>query len=163
VLIEALGTLVSLPWRLTIAGDLSRDQATAARLDADIARHKLTGRIDLLGVVAQDRMASLYAGADIFVLASRFEGYGMAFAEAMAHGLPIVGTTGGAIPDTVPPEAGVLVEVDDVKALARALRLMIEKPGERRWFADGARAAGEQLPTWQDSAKLFAGAIEALA
>ena len=59
----------------------------------------------------------------------------------MAHGLPVIGTTAGAIPDTVPPDAGVLVEPNDVKALTRALRMLIENPKERRWFARGAREA----------------------
>jgi glycosyltransferase involved in cell wall biosynthesis len=163
LLMAALGTLPDLPWRLTIAGDLTRDPVAAAQLHADIQQHGFAGRVDLLGVVPQDGIAALYAGADVFVLASRFEGYGMAFAEAMAHGLPVIGTTGGAIVDTVPPEAGVLVEPNDVNALARALRMMIERPEERRWFAAGARAAGEKLPTWQESAKRFARAIEALA
>jgi glycosyltransferase involved in cell wall biosynthesis len=117
----------------------------------------------VLGVLPEDRLAALYTGADLFVLASRYEGYGMAFAEALGHGLPIIGTTGGAIPDTVPPDAGVLVEPNDVKALARALRMLIENPKERGWLAAGARAAAATLPSWQDSAKLFAGAIEALA
>ena len=106
---------------------------------------------------------ALYVEADLFVLASRFEGYGMAFAEALAHGLPVVGTTAGAIPDTVPPDAGVLVEPNDVKALTRTLRMLIENPKERQWFASGALAAGAALPTWENSAKLLAGAIEALA
>ncbi len=117
----------------------------------------------MLGALPAERIAALYAGADLFVLASRFEGYGMAFAEAMAHGLPVVGTTAGAIPDTVPPDAGVLVAPDDVKALTRTLRMLIENPKERQWLAAGARAAGAALPTWEDPAKLFAGAIEALA
>jgi glycosyltransferase involved in cell wall biosynthesis len=163
LLIEALGMLKNLPWRLTIAGDRTRDPQAAAQLDADIARHGLTGRIDVLGAVAEERVAALYVAADIFVLASRFEGYGMAFAEAMAHGLPVVGTTAGAIADTVPPEAGVLVEPNEVNALARAIRLLIENRNEREWFAAGARAAGQKLPTWEDSARLFAAAVEALA
>ena len=163
VLMAALAKLPDLPWRLAIAGDLTREPAAAAQLHADIQQHGLADRVELLGVMPQDRVAALYAGADIFVLASRFEGYGMAFAEALAHGLPVVGTTAGAIPDTVPPEAGVLVEPNDVNALVRALRMVIENPDERRWFAAGARAAGEKLPTWQESAKRFASAIEALA
>jgi glycosyltransferase involved in cell wall biosynthesis len=163
VLIAALATLKSLPWRLTIAGDRSRDPVAAAQLDADIARQGLAGQVEVLGALPDDRLAALYTGADLFVLASRYEGYGMAFAEALAHGLPIVGTTAGAIPDTVPPDAGVLVEPNDVKALARALRMLIENPNERAWLASGARAAALELPSWQDSAKLLAGAIEALA
>jgi len=163
VLIEALATIGDLPWRLTIAGDLTREPVTAAQLDADIARHKLAERVELLGALPADRIAALYARSDLFVLASRFEGYGMAFAEAMAHGLPIIGTTAGAIPDTVPPEAGVLIEPNDVKALARALRMLIEKPNERIWFASGAHAAADKLPAWRDSAQLVADALEAFA
>ena len=74
----------------------------------------------------------------------------MAYAEAMAHGLPVIGTTAGAIPDTVPPDAGVLVEPNDVKALTRTLRMLIENPKERQWFASGARAAAAALPTWRE-------------
>ena len=162
VLLAALAPLAALPWRLTIAGDRTRDEAAAAQLDADIVRHGFTERIEALGALPPDRLAALYIGADLFVLASRFEGYGMAFAEALAHGLPVVGTTAGAIPDTVPPDAGVLVEPNDVKALTRTLRMLIENPKERQWFASGARAAGEALPAWDDSAKLLAGAIETL-
>jgi glycosyltransferase involved in cell wall biosynthesis len=163
VLVAALATIADLPWQLTIAGDRSRDAATAARLDADIAALGLRDKISVLGVQPDERIAELYAGADLFVLASRFEGYGMVFAEAIARGLPVIGTTGGAVIETVPAEAGVLVEPDDVNALSRALRLMIQNADERRWFATGARAAAERLPTWPDSARLIARAIEAVA
>jgi glycosyltransferase involved in cell wall biosynthesis len=163
VLIAALATLVDLPWRLTIAGDRTRDPVTAARLDADIVHHNLSGRVELLGALPQERMSALYAGADVFVLASRFEGYGMAYAEAVAHGLPVIGTTGGATPETVPPGAGILVPPDDVAALAGALRRIIVDRSEREQLAMSARAAAAALPTWEDSARLLAGAIEAAA
>jgi glycosyltransferase involved in cell wall biosynthesis len=163
VLVAALAGLKNLPWQLTIAGDNSRDANTAAQLDADIVQHGLAGRVDVLGAVPEDSLAPLYAKADLFVLASRFEGYGMAYAEALAHGLPIVGTTAGAVPDTVPPSAGILVEPNDVKALTRTLRLLIENPKERQWLADGARAAAKELPTWEAQAKLLAAAIESVA
>src|SRR5205823_14860283 len=67
------------------------------RLDEDIARLEIGDRITLLGAVAPERLDALYAAADVFVLPSRFEGYGMAFAEAIAHGLPVVATTAGAL------------------------------------------------------------------
>jgi glycosyltransferase involved in cell wall biosynthesis len=163
VLIAAIATLIDLPWHLTIAGDRSRDPETAAQLDADIRRYDLASRVAVRGVVSPERLAELYAGADLFVLASRFEGYGMAYAEAIARGLPIIGTNAGAIPDTVPADVGVLVAPDDPDALALALRKIIEDPDERRRMGTSARAAAARLPTWQESAKIFAHAIETLA
>lgn len=163
ILIAALASLTELPWRLTIAGDTGRDRAAVVQLAVDIERHKLSGRILLLGAVPPQRLSELYTNADVFVLASRFEGYGMAYAEAIAHGLPVIGTTAGAIPDTVPEGAGLLVKPDDADALAKALRSVIENADERRRLAKSARAAARQLPSWQDSAKLFARALEAVA
>jgi len=162
VLVAALATLTDLPWHLTIAGDRSRDAKTTAQLDAAIARRHLAGRVSVLGAVAPQRLSELYTGADLFVLASRFEGYGMAYAEAIAHGLPVIGTTAGAIADTVPEGAAVLVEADDTDALARALRRLIENADQRRRLAARARAAAGKLPTWRESATIFAGALEAL-
>jgi glycosyltransferase involved in cell wall biosynthesis len=163
VLIAALATLTDLPWQLTIAGDRTRDRDAAARLDADIARHALGDRVAVLGAVSPQHLAQLYAQADAFALASHFEGYGMAYAEAVAHGLPVIGTNGGAIPDTVPPEAGVLVPSGDLAALAAALRRVIGDSELRRRLASGARAAALQLPTWRQSAEIFALALERLA
>ena len=163
VLISALATLTDLSWRLTIAGDRTRDRNAAARLDADIARHALGDRIAAPGAVSPQRLAALYAEADVFVLASHFEGYGMAYAEAVAHGLPVIGTSAGAIPDTVPPDAGLLVDPGDSFALAKALRRVIGDAGLRRRLASAARAAAPQLPTWRHSAEIFARALEALA
>jgi glycosyltransferase involved in cell wall biosynthesis len=161
VLVAALATLADLPWHLTIAGDRSRDPKAAAQLDADIARFKLGERVEVPGAVSPERLAGLYAGADLFVLASRFEGYGMAFSEAIAHGLPVIGTTAGAIPETVPAGAGLLVAPDDAPALATALRRLIENPRQRRSMAAAAREAALALPTWPDGTKLFACALEA--
>jgi glycosyltransferase involved in cell wall biosynthesis len=160
VLVAALGKSPDLAWRLTIAGDRERSCETAQQLDAEIARLGLTRRITFAGAVAPQRLLQLYAGADLFVLPSRFEGYGMAFAEAIAHGVPVVGTRAGAIPDTVPAGAGVLVPPDDVDALAGILRALIESPRERERLAAGARAAATTFPSWQDSAGLFARVLE---
>jgi len=162
VLIAALATLNDLPWQLTIAGDRTRDRNATARLDADIARHGLENRIAVLGAVSPHHLAALYVEADVFALASHFEGYGMAYAEAIAHGLPVIGTSGGAIPDTVPPDAGLLVAPGDIPALARALHRVISDSEVRRRLMSGARAAASQLPTWRQSAEIFARRLETL-
>ena len=161
VLVAALARLGHLPWRLVIAGDRGRSPETCRRLEADIATLGLADRISLLGAVSADELASLYASCDLFVLPSRFEGYGMAFAEAIAHGVPVVGTTAGAIPETVPEAAGVLVPPDDAEALAAALRRLIEEPAERERLAAAARAVA--LPSWREQAALFARVLETLA
>src|SRR5664279_5315989 len=96
--------------------------------------------------VSPEKLAELYAGADLFALASRFEGYGMAYAEAIAHGLPVIGTTAGAIPDTV-GAAALLVEADDVAALAAALRALVGDRGRRERLAAAAREAAQRLPS----------------
>jgi glycosyltransferase involved in cell wall biosynthesis len=160
VLVQALARLADLPWRLTIAGDRMRCPNTAREVDAAIARHHLGARIAFTGAVIADRLAALYGSADLFVLASRFEGYGMAYAEAIAHGLPVIGTTAGAIPEVVTPQAGVLVAPDDVEALTAALRHLMTDPQARAALAAGARAAAARLPTWSEQAVLFARALE---
>jgi glycosyltransferase involved in cell wall biosynthesis len=162
LLIAALVALADMPWRLTIAGDRTRNPASAAQLDADIQACGFGDRIAVLGAVPAESVNELYLASDIFVLASRFEGYGMALAEAIGHGLPVVSTRAGAIPETVPAEAGLLVPPEDTIALAQALRRLIGDPFERRRLATNARAAAAQLPTWQDSARLFASAIETI-
>ena len=163
VLIASLATLSELPWHLSIAGNLRADPEAAAALEKDIARFRLAARVTLFGAVPQTRLAELYGNADVFVLASRFEGYGIAYAEAIARGLPVIGTTAGAIPDTVPAGAGILVSPNDQLALARALRRVIAEPNERAKLADRARKAASQLPNWGDSAKILAHVIESVA
>ena len=160
VLIEALAGLLDLPWHLTIVGDCSRSPETVAQLRAAVTRHRLAPRIAIEDAVSASRLAELYAFSELFVLPSRYEGFGMAYAEAIAHGLPVIGTTAGAIPETVSADAGVLVPPDDVPALAAVLRRLIENAAERARLAAGARAAAKHLPTWKESAQLFSAAIE---
>jgi glycosyltransferase involved in cell wall biosynthesis len=148
-----------MPWQLTIAGDRTRNPAAAAQLDADIEASGLGDRVAVLGAVPHERIDELFLASDLFVLASRFEGYGMALAEAIAHGIPVVSTMTGAIPQTVPAGTGLLVPPEDATALAQALRRLIGDPTERRRLAARARAAAAWLPTWQDSARLFVGAL----
>jgi glycosyltransferase involved in cell wall biosynthesis len=160
VLLKALATLRELVWQLTCVGSPDRDPATAAAIRAAIRRFGLEGRVRLVGEQAENGLQPFYAEADLFVLASYHEGYGMALAEALARGLPIVATTAGAIPDTVPAAAGILVPPGDPEALAGALARVLTGPGVRDELAAGARAARLTLPTWADAASTFAAELD---
>jgi len=159
ILVAALAELKDLPWRLSIVGDPTRDAGCSNALDYDIDRFDLRSRIDRLGAVSQQTLATLYDRTDLFVLPSRFEGYGMAFADAIAFGVPVIAARAGAVPETVPARAGILVPPDDVASLATALRRLIEKPTERGKLRAQARAAAQALPTWRESADIVARAI----
>jgi glycosyltransferase involved in cell wall biosynthesis len=158
VLIDSLARIADLDWHCTVAGSLDRAPETAAAVRRQIEGYALTGRIDLIGEVADP--APLYEAADIFVHPSRYEGYGMAIAEALAYGIPVVATRAGAIPEVVPPEAGILVPVDDPAALADSLRRLIENPSVRQLYADGAAVAAKRFATWSGTAARIASALD---
>ena len=163
VLIDALAAIADLDWRLVVAGDRTRDRTTADAIEAQIATRGLSARVRMLGAVGEEALDALHREADLFVLASRHEGYGMAFTAAISHGLPVVGTRAGAIPETVAPGAGILVTPDDVAGLAAALRVMIADPCARETHAAAARAAAVQLPDWDTTARVFLRVLTALA
>jgi glycosyltransferase involved in cell wall biosynthesis len=162
MLIEVLGSLQELPWRLVIAGDITRNAAASARLRAGIARQNLQDRIAVTGAVSDAGLAEFYGQADVFVMTSQFEGYGMVLGEAVAYGLPVVATTVGAAQEIVPADAGVLVTPGDASALREALRRVIADANERARLARGACDASKRLPKWPDSAVQFAKVLEAL-
>ena len=104
-----------------------------------------------------------YAAADLFVLASHHEGYGMVLAEAVSYGLPLVSTTAGAIAQTVPAGAALLVPLGDVAALSDALEQAIARPDLREKLAVAAREAAAGLPDWDDAAARFESLLRSLA
>jgi glycosyltransferase involved in cell wall biosynthesis len=163
VLLEALAALQDLPWRLICIGSPERDPATAHAIGKAIEAHGLGQRVALVGEQSEADLQPRYDTADLFVLASHHEGYGMVLAEALARGLPIVSTTAGAIPDTVPAAAGVLVPPGDPPALAAALRRVISMPEVRRQLAAGAARARASLPDWPAAAGAFAAELAQVA
>lgn len=151
-LVAALSRIRDLDWQLLCIGSLHRDWRTAGAIRRMISQAGLGDRISLAGEQPPWLVMRAYRAADLFVLPSFHEGYGMAFAEAMANGLPIIATDAGAIPDTVPRDAGLLVSPGDVAALARALRRVITQPALASSLASGSRAAGARLPDWREAA-----------
>ncbi len=149
-LIEALAQLQDLEWTARFVGGTDFDVNWVNELTQQITHYGLQNRILLLGHCAD--VAREYLQADVFVLPSLFEGYGMVFAEALSFGLPIVAARAGAVPDVVPETAGLLVPAADSKSLAIALRSLLEDPALRAQLQAGARSASANLPRWQDTA-----------
>lgn len=162
LLIEALATLERDAWRLDCIGSTTRDPACVAELRAAIAAHGLERHVRLLGERPPEQLGPAYDNADLFVLPSYHEGYGMAFAEALAHGLPIVATTGGAIPGTVPESAGILVPPGDVSALAAALHQAMTDRASLTRLGEGASRAGMALPDWPQAIAAWRDAVARL-
>jgi len=166
LLVEALARLrerrPALAWRLDLIGSLERAPDTVRTLREAIGAHRLDDAIALHGEQDDATIAASYARADGFVLASWHEGYGMVLAEALARGLPIVATRGGAIVDTVPGDAGLLVDTGDVSGLSGALETLLGDTARHRQLRAGARAARERLPRWTDTARRVSAALTSI-
>lgn len=159
LLISALARIADLDWRLTCAGNLSRDPAWTEELCRRCAEAGLAERVRFLGEVEDAELERLYATADLFVLASRYEGFGMVFSEAVARGLPVIAGRAGGMPEAVPEGAGLLLPPGDEAALAEALQRLIGDPQAYAELRAGARAARDRLQSWAESAALFARAL----
>jgi glycosyltransferase involved in cell wall biosynthesis len=153
VLIDALSRITNLPWTARFVGGQQFDPAWAAHLHKITDALGLGERISFIGSVTD--LTPEYNNADLFVLPSRFEGYGMVFAEALSFGLPIVAARTGAVPDVVPESAGVLVNADDATALAFVLQQLLNDKHRYQQLRLGAQTAAAALPAWQDTAKIM--------
>ena len=173
ILIRALAMVPRRNWRLTCAGSLDRHPATVERVRATLREDGLEDRVSLVGELDPAALAACYDSADLFVLATLHETYGMAVAEALARGLPVVSTETGAIPELVEEQrarsgvrlqpdqpAGLLVPPGDADALADALSLVLGDARVRERLAEGARRVRDRLPTWSDAVSQMAAALE---
>ena len=159
VLVESLRRTRDLAWTCVCAGSDRWAPEHAARVRALVEELGLGARVTF-GEHDADGLDRLYRESSAFVLASHYEGYGMALAEALARGLPIVSTTGGAIPHTVPADAGLLVPPGDPEAFADALRALLAPDGVVRGrLAAAARRHATALPDWDAAVARFAEAL----
>jgi glycosyltransferase involved in cell wall biosynthesis len=161
VLLSALAGVADLRWQAQIVGG-THDAAVMDRLVAQRASLGLSARVAFRGRLDEQEVAALYRQATVFALATRYEGYGMVFGEALLHGLPIVTCDGGAVPETVPPGAGLIVPVGDASRFAEALRSVLSDDRLRARLAAAATAAGKGLPAWSDTAAVMGRVLDAV-
>ena len=163
VLIEALSQLKNNDWHLTVVGATDRDPRHMTQLREATLKSGRRGQISFTGAVSDEDLQRHYARADIFVLPSLFEGYGMALTEALAHGLPIITTTAGAVAETVPDDAAIKVDPGDTTALVDALTKVVDDAALRADLAEASWSAGRKLPRWEDCAAKVADVVRSVA
>lgn len=162
LLIAALASLPARNWHMTIAGPVL-DAAEAGRIEAGIVHHDLTRHVRLAGKISASDLSALYDQTDLFVMPSSFEGYGMVVTEALARGLPMVSTTGGALAQTVPDDASLKVPPGDVTAFATALLRLIDDQDLRQAKAQAAWQRAGDLPSWGTCAAVFVEVLKGVA
>jgi glycosyltransferase involved in cell wall biosynthesis len=144
---------------LELVGETDADPAYAASVRAAIADAP-NASIIVSGPVDDAALGAAYLAADLFVLPSRYEGYGVVYAEALAHGLPVVACGVGPVPELVGEEAALLVEPGDVQALSGALDLLLQDAALRERMSAAARRRAERLPRWEDTVSGFLRALK---
>jgi glycosyltransferase involved in cell wall biosynthesis len=116
------------------------------------------GRVRFAGPLDDATLEGLWRSTDLFALASEWEGYPAAIAEALRRGIPVAVTAEAAGPALVTPQTGVICESGSPVQLSRSLRRLIYDTGLRAAMADAAWEAGQSLPSWAQQARLFAAA-----
>jgi glycosyltransferase involved in cell wall biosynthesis len=166
VLMAALAALTDLDWRCTLVGPLDVDPDFVDELHKTVADTGIADRVVFAGPLAHDEIRTAYARADLLVLPSRAESYGMVVTEALAHALPVVASAVGGVPEALGhgddgSTPGVLVRPGDPDALAGALRRWLEDPRRRRRLRRSAGLRRLTLPTWSRTTAQVAAALEA--
>jgi glycosyltransferase involved in cell wall biosynthesis len=160
LLTRALATIADLPWSCVCVGSLSRDPGFVERLRRQVGEYGLAGRVRFAGPRTGDDLAAAYAAADLLVLASRGETYGMVVTEALARGIPVLATAVDGLPEALgrAPDGslpGMLVAPGDPAALAGALRRWLGDSGLREQLRRSARGRRATLTGWAVTSSLI--------
>ncbi len=178
-LVQILAGLRDFPFSLTITGDDRVDPGYAAKLRRLVERLDLEDRVTITGYLSEQELARQYEWADVFVLASRYEGYGISLSEALIYGLPFVAFDVGAVREVA--RSALLVEEEQPSlsslelrarghggfvvpraaqdAFGACLSLLIQNTVVRRSMASQAVMDGRELPDWDEAGRRFYAAL----
>jgi glycosyltransferase involved in cell wall biosynthesis len=168
LLFEALAALGDRAWTLTCVGSLDVDPDHVSALQTQVYARSWERRVTFTGPLAGGALAAAYDVADLLVLPSRSESYGMVVAEALAHGLPVVATAVGGVPEAlghapVGGLPGLLVPPEDPAALAGALRAWLDDPGLRERLVRAVAGRRPALRGWAETVACLDTVIERIA
>ncbi|MFY1679514.1 MULTISPECIES: glycosyltransferase family 4 protein [unclassified Streptomyces] len=166
-LVRALAEVTDLPWTCSLVGGLGQDPGYVEALRERIREHGLEDRLELSGPKAGADLDAAYASADLMVLTSYAETYGMAVTEALARGIPVLATDVGGLPEAIgrAPDGGVpgiLVPPESPGALAAELRCWFGEADVRRRLKAAARGRRAALGGWASTARSLAGVLRRL-
>lgn len=154
-LVQALQSLADLPWQCALVGSGDRDPGYAGSVTKAISERGLTGRIELLGELDEPCIARAYGNADLFVFPSLYEGYGMVIDEALAAGLPVLSSDGGALALTTRKPGACTYRAGQVAELADRLRSLLTNAAELQQLTVQARDSRNAIRRWSDTARDF--------
>ena len=160
LLVSALAQLAERDWHCTLVGSSTRDAGFAKHVAGLISEAGLADRIDCIGECDQDVLDAEYHRASVYLLPSHYEGYGMVVSEALARGLPMITTIGGALAQTAPEDCCLRVEPGNVDALVEALARWFDDAALRRRLTRSAVEWRENLRSWSEAGRAFAAALE---
>jgi glycosyltransferase involved in cell wall biosynthesis len=165
VLARALARLAEAPWDCVCAGTLDREPSFVDSLRRFVGARGLADRFTFGGVHPSPSLQDLYARTDLLVLPSRGEPYGMVVTEALARGIPVLGTDAKGLPEALgrAPDGtrpGLLVPPDDPVALADALRAWLGDQRLRSRLRSSARDRRKALRPWARTAETFAAVLD---
>lgn len=164
LLTQALAGVADLAWRCVCVGALNRDPGFVDRLRRQTRAYGLADRVHYVGPRTGADLDTAYAAADLLVLASRGETYGMVVTEALARGMPVLATAANGLPEALgrAPDGslpGLLVPPDDPPALAGALRRWLGEADLRYGLRRSARGRRTTLTGWAATSTIIASTL----
>jgi glycosyltransferase involved in cell wall biosynthesis len=158
-LVGAFGRGAQPGGRLVIVGSTTRDPAYVGRVREAIARFGLQERVVMDGEVDEAGVAEALAQADVLVMPSTLEGYGIAATEAIHAGVPVIAARAQGLEEALAPCPDATLFADDEDALAAALDRFAGDVALRASMTEAARAAASRMPTWASCAQRFRAAL----
>ncbi|MCA9994981.1 MAG: glycosyltransferase family 4 protein [Anaerolineales bacterium] len=151
-LLDALATMPRSDWRLAVVGETAVSPAYTAHIQHQIARHNLANSITLHGPLPDAALADQFARSHLLVVPSSYEGFGIVYLEAMAFGLPAIGTTAGAANEIIHDgDNGLLIAPDDADTLAQRLTALHQNRDLLTRLSLSALSHSHRWPTWGES------------